>query len=259
VSIPAVERLSECMQSTVALLRDLDDAEWATPSLCPGWAVRDVVDHLAGIEEMLLGWRPEGEQPAPFDRLRDYLAFAKDATPGARLDRFEQTLAARRAELATFTDDDFAAVSWTPIGIATYGRFMEIRAFDFWVHEQDIRVPLGRPGHLDGAAVLLAVDEVRRSFGYIVGKSAGVPDGRSVAVRLTGPVEASLCAVVEGRAKVVDTLADADAEVVTDPLTFLLLACGRIDPATALDDGRVSLRGDTALARQVATHLRFTR
>jgi uncharacterized protein (TIGR03083 family) len=137
---------------------------------------------------------------------------------------------------------------------------MEMRAFDFWVHEQDIRVPLGRPGNLDSAAAALAVEEVRRSFGYIVGKSAGVPDGRRVAVRLTGPVRADLCAaVVDGRARVTEREDEPDAEVVTDSLTFLLLACGRVDPNEPLADGRVELRGDVELARRLATSMRFTR
>jgi uncharacterized protein (TIGR03083 family) len=247
------------MDSTVELLGGLDEHEWATASLCPGWTVRDVVVHLAGIEEMLLGWRPDGDAPAPFDQLRNYLDFAARATDAEILTRFVATLDARRAELADLGEDDFSAVSWTPIGVATYGRFMEIRAFDFWVHEQDMRVPLAHPGHLVGGAAELAIDEVRRTFGYIVGKSAAVPDGRSVAVRLTGPVHADLCAVVDGRARVVDALEHADAEMITDSLTFALLACGRIDPEATLADGRVELRGDLELAHRLATNLRFTR
>lgn len=264
MSLPALERLEECMRSTHSLLAGLDDADWSTPSLCPGWSVRDIVQHLAGIEELLLGWWPDGDKPPPFDRFTEYLAFASGATPAEILVRFGDTLDARRIELARRTADDFAAVSWTPIGVATYGRFMEIRAFDFWVHEQDMRVPLARPGHRDGPAAASAVEEVRRSFGYIVGKSAGVPDGRRVAVRLTGPVHTDLCAVVvDGRARVTahDDAPDgeSDAEVVTDSLTFLLLACGRIDPTEPLRDGRVQLLGDIALAERLATTLRFTR
>ncbi len=260
MSLPAVERLEECMASTQSLLADLDDAAWATPSLCPGWTVRDVVQHLAGIEELLLGWWPHGDSPPPFERLTEYLAFAGSGTRAEIVARFDATLAARRTELAQRTDADFAAISWTPISVATYGRFMEMRAFDFWVHEQDMRVPLGRPGHLDGAAAASAVEEVRRSFGYIVGKSAGIPDGRRVAVRLTGPVHTDLfAAVVDGRARVTEHEDAPDAEVVTDSLTFVLLACGRIDPTEPLRDGRVELRGDRALAERLATSLRFTR
>ena len=30
----------------LALLHDLSDDEWAAPSKCAGWAVRDVVSHM---------------------------------------------------------------------------------------------------------------------------------------------------------------------------------------------------------------------
>ena len=33
--------------------------------------------------------------------------------------------------------------SFTPAGKDTYGRFMQIRVFDCWLHEQDIRDALG--------------------------------------------------------------------------------------------------------------------
>ena len=65
--------------------------------------------------------------------------------------------------------------------------------------------------------------------------------------------------MIDGRARLSERDDEPDAEVVTDSLTFLLLACGRIDPIEPLADGRVELRGDIALARRLATSLRFTR
>ena len=41
----------------------------------------------------------------------------------------------------------------TPAGPDTYGRFMRVRIFDCWMHEQDIRRAVGRPGHVEGPAV----------------------------------------------------------------------------------------------------------
>ena len=162
------------------------------------------------------------------------------------------------AELLAAADGLFDEVSWTPVGVQTYGRFMAIRNFDFWVHEQDIRVPLRRPGHTSGPAAELALDEVRRSFGYIVGKRAGIPDGSSVLVELTGPIGAHLAAVVDGRARVVDDLDHPDAVVRMDFLTFMLLACGRTDPEAHLAAGDIELQGNKELAGQLARNLRFT-
>lgn len=37
----------EEFEASVALASGLTDDQWTTPSLCPGWTVRDVVVHLA--------------------------------------------------------------------------------------------------------------------------------------------------------------------------------------------------------------------
>lgn len=246
------------MQSVVDVVGTLTDSEWQAPSLCPAWRIHQVVAHLDGIEEALTGWRPSGDTPAPFEIAGRAYDEVDDWPADRLLPRFRAVLARRREELLGAPADLFDEVSWTPVGVQTYRRFMAMRNFDFWVHEQDIRVPLGRPGHTSGPSAELALDEVRRSFGYIVGKRAGIPDGSSVAVELTGPIEARLEAVVDGRARVVDDLHHPDAVVRTDFLTFMLLACGRTDPEAHLAAGDVQLRGNSDIAAQLARNLRFT-
>ena len=258
MSVHEVDCLFESMDSVLALLGELDETDWQVQSLCPAWNVRDVVAHLDGIEEALRGWRPAGEAPAPFEMVGKVFDEVEDWSPDRLLSRFRAVLADRQTELLAADPTLFDQVSWTPVGVQTYGRFMAIRNFDFWVHEQDIRVPLGRPGHTSGPAAELALDEVRRSFGYIVGKRAAIPDGSSVLVELSGPIEGQLAAVVDGRARVVDDLDHPDAILRTDFLTFMLLACGRIDPETPLAGGDIELRGNKELAGQLAHNLRFT-
>ena len=104
----------------------------------------------------------------------------------------------------------------------------------------------------------MALAEVRASFGYIAGKRVGVPDGRSVTVHLGGPLAMDVsAAVADGRARVTDVVTP-DASITTDSLTFMLLACGRIDPDAAVADGRVRMAGDPELAGRLARQLRFT-
>ena len=255
-----IEGLEACWASLDGLLGGLAADEWRHPSLCPDWAVHGVVTHLAAVESMLSGWMPESaETPLPFDRVA---AFAREAGAwdgDVLLARYRELIDARRAQLAATSEDAFAAPAMTPAGPGTYGRFMTMRTFDFWVHEQDIRVPLDRPGHQDGPAAELTIDEIERALGYIVGKGIGLPDGRSIAFHLTGPVARDLYAAVDGRARVVEGLAAPDVEVTTDSLTFSLLACGRIDPQAAIDDGRVRWTGDGEWAERAVRGLRFTR
>ncbi len=258
MSVHEVDCLLESMDSVLALLGELDEADWQMQSLCPAWRVRQVVAHLDGVEEALTGWRPAGDAPAPFEIVGKVFDEVDDWSPDRLLSRVRTVLADRRTELLAADTNLFEEVSWTPVGVQTYGRFMAIRNFDFWVHEQDIRVPLGRPGHTSGPAAELALDEVRRSFGYIVGKRAAIPDGSSVLVELYGPIEGQLAAVVDGRARIVDELDHPDAIVRTDSLTFMLLACGRIEPESHLASGGIELGGNKELAGQLARNLRFT-
>ena len=65
-------------------------------------------------------------------------------------------------------------------------------------------------------------------------------------------------AKVDGRAAAVDELPDPHVTITTDSLTFMLLACGRIDPEEPIADGRITWSGDTALGAHAARSLRFT-
>ena len=40
----------------------------------------------------------------------------------------------------------------------SYRDFLKVRVFDSWMHEQDIRRALDRPGHLDGPVVALSLE-----------------------------------------------------------------------------------------------------
>ena len=104
----------------------------------------------------------------------------------------------------------------------------------------------------------MALAEVERSLGYIVGKKAGLPDGSSIVFRLTGPLRRDLYVTVDGRAKVVSHIDRPDVELSTDSVTFVQLACGRIDPQAQIDAGRVRWTGDDELGSRAARNLRYT-
>ena len=234
----------------------LTPEQWAAQSLCPDWTARGVLVHATTIEQVLVGWKPGSE--APFARIAPVHAELNALAPDALLARFRSVVAERTAELDAMTDDDFATPGVTPVGPGTYGRFMAIRVFDNWVHERDIRVPLGIPGDDSGPAAEASLDEVQMSLGYIVGKKIGLEDGKGIAFDITGPVKRRMLVKVDGRAAVTDDLANPDATLITDSLTFMLLACGRIDPEEPIADGRVTWTGDGEIAGRAARSLRFT-
>ena len=254
-----IENLDHCFGALTEVATQLTDDQWSTPSLCPDWTVQGVVAHVAAVEEVLDGWWPEGPtDPPPFASIPPIFSELSTVAPSTLIDRLQAVFDRRRPELAALDDAGFATPCGTPVGPGTYGRFMEIRVFDCWVHERDIRVPLGLPGDDSGPAAAMALDEVHGSLGYIVGKRMGFPDGAGIAFELRGPVQRRLCVKVDGRAAVVDELADPTVTVTTDSLTFMLLGCGRIDPEAAISDGRITWSGDETLGALAARNLRFT-
>ena len=242
-----------------ALCARMDEAEWRVQSLCPEWTARDVVNHLAMMERAMTGWLPSSTEELPhFERVFSGDDEVAALSNKAFADLVTEIFAARRDDLARLTAADLDRPSWTPVGVKTFGRFLEIRIFDFWVHERDITTPLGWPTDDTGPGADIALAEVVGSLGYIVGKRVGLPDGTSIVFHLTGPLKRDLSVVVEGRAKLVDHVDQPDVELTTDFLTFMQLACGRIDPQDQIDAGKVTWIGNDELGDRAARNLSFT-
>jgi uncharacterized protein (TIGR03083 family) len=251
--------LEQCYDAIDSVCARLTGPQWQTPSLCPDWTARDVVTHLGMMERVRAGWLPtSAEELAPVDRIGPYQQEVAALDDQAFASRITEIFAARRADLAALTDHDLARPSWTPIGQKTYGEFLEIRIFDFWVHERDITTPLGWPTDDGGQPAEIALGQVESSIGYIVGKKVGLPDHTSIVFHLTGPITKDISVIVDGRARQVEQLTDPTVELTTDSTTFIQLAAGRIDPQTQLNTGKVLLAGDLDLATQAAQNLRFT-
>jgi uncharacterized protein (TIGR03083 family) len=251
--------LEGCYDAIESVCARLTGPQWQTQSLCPDWTARDVVTHLGMMERVMAGWLPaSAEELAPVDRIGPYQQEVAALDDQAFASRITEIFAARRADLAQLTAADLDRPSWTPIGQKTYGQFLEIRIFDFWVHERDITTPLDWPTDDGGPRAEIALGQVEGSIGYIVGKKIGLSDHTSVVFHLTGPITKDIAVVVDGRARQVEQLTDPTAELTTDSTTFIQLAAGRIDPQTQLDTGKVLLAGDIDLANRAAHNLRFT-
>lgn len=251
--------LEQCFDAIEALCARMDAPEWQVQSLCPEWRARDVVTHLGMMERVMTGWLPGSvEELPPFSRVEPYTEQVSALDNASFAKRVSDIFAERRADLAALTDADLALPSWTPVGPKTYGRFLEIRVFDFWVHERDITTPLGWPTDDTGPRAEIALAEVEGSLGYIVGKKIGLPGGASIVFRLTGPIKRDLSLVVDGRARQVDHVDDPDVVLTTDTLTFIQLACGRIDPQAQIDTGKVTWTGSPDYGDRAARNLRFT-
>lgn len=249
-----------------ALLESLPDDAWSTPTDLPGWDVRDNVAHLIGIEATILGdpapeVAPElAQRPHVHNDLgamnEAWVESFRTAEPAEVLARYRDVVARRSEALRAMTDEEFAAPSWTPVGDADYARFMQIRTFDCWFHEQDIREAVGRPGNLDSAPAEESLGEVVRMLGFVVAKRAGAPQGTTVTFSLEGPIHRQVHVAVDGRARVVDALERAaDTTIRLGSDTFMRLAGGRVAVREVLD--RVRLEGDVELGTRILEHLGY--
>ena len=178
--------------------------------------------------------------------------------PAQLVPHMRSTFDTRLANLAEATDENFATPSVTPVGPATYGRFMAVREFDFWMHERDCRAPLDMPTDNGGPAAEMALNEVHLSIGYIAGKKIGMEEGTSIRFDITGAVERDIYVAVDGRAAEVDHIAEPTVTLHCDSMAFMNQACGRIDPEIPIAAGDISWSGDDALGAHAARNLRFT-
>jgi uncharacterized protein (TIGR03083 family) len=266
-SEPVVPAAIAAWAALEELLSALDEDQWSAGTCLPGWRVRDIVAHLIGIEAQLAG------EPVPavdldveaLPHVHNALGAANERwvqalrteDTGALLDRFRGLTRERATTLAELSTADLDAPSWTPVGEGTYRRMLEIRVFDCWLHDQDIRDAIGRPGHETGLCAERSVDEVARVLGYVVGKRARAPQGAAVTIELTGPVCRTLHVLVDGPARVVDELdRPATATLRLSSGLFVRFGGGRVDPARHLAE--VAITGDADLGRQIVTHLAFT-
>ncbi|BBZ38074.1 maleylpyruvate isomerase family mycothiol-dependent enzyme [Mycobacterium conspicuum] len=253
-----------------ALLEGLPESGWQAMTPLPGWCVRAVVSHIIGTESFLQGI--EAPQPdidvKSLEHVRNDIGamnecwvrhLSGDDGPCV-LERYREVTRKRREVLPAMSDDDWNAVTPTPAGMDSYGRFMRIRVFDCWMHEQDIRVALQRPStddELVGTASQLSLDEVAATMGFVVGKLAKAPEGSRVQFDLTGPLARTIRVSVDGRAAVVDDFGghEPTATIRLDGLQFTRLAGGRpMCPARSAD---VELDGDNELANRIVENLNF--
>lgn len=77
-------------------------------------------------------------------------------------------------------------------------------------------------------------------------------------VEVTGGAARTFHVAVDGRAGLVESLEDPSFTLTADTETFVMLACGRVDPQERIDSGRVTWRGDAAWGERAARSLRFT-
>ena len=254
-----IDTLESVFVSMSELAQTFTEEQWKILTALPGWTVQDNYSHLIGIERMLQGL-PATEHKSPeFDYIRNPIGAVNENEVDARrhlrgaqiLQEWNEITTLRMNTLRTADDAYFARETMTPTGPGTIADFLHVRVLDCWMHEQDVRHALSLPGHLSGAAPELTIDRLIRTVPIVVGKRAQTPEGASVVINLTGPVQRHIVTtVVDGRAQM-GVEGNITTTITMDSDTFVQLAGGRKSfPETAQ---QITIDGDTSLGEKVAS------
>jgi uncharacterized protein (TIGR03083 family) len=241
--------------SIVALAGELDEADWARPTDCDEWSVKDIVAHLAHLETELCNTEQNNAaQSNGTDVVSAYtgagVAARRERTPEELVAEFASAVELRASRLAELPDDPTAPAPVTPGGVAwSWDTLLRNRSVDVWVHEQDIRRATGRPGALDTTGAQVAVMTFSFSLPYVVGKRVKPPAMSTVQWKVTGetPLELAVRVGEDGRASAIETLDEPSVTLTMTTETFTLLTAGRRDPVEV----EVAIDGDQDLGRAI--------
>jgi uncharacterized protein (TIGR03083 family) len=260
-----VETWREAIAAFVALARDIPEDQWELPTDLDGWSVKDNVAHTAHLEAVLAGAPEETlaveeaghvkgltglytEQGVLARRGRDMAALAEEV---------ESSAASRYAALQADPPTDGASPPPRTPGGAPWSteRLLSNRPLDVWMHEQDIRRAIGRPGGFDTAAARHTIAVFGQALPMVVGKRVSPPAGTTVRVDVPEAEQSWTVAVDEGgRAAFVAAQDAPTARITLAAEDFIVLAGGR----RGVDTTVPKIEGDAALADAVLSAFAVT-
>jgi len=191
---PAVPMLRQ-RRRLADTLAGLDQAQWAAPSRCAGWACRDVVSHLVTVNAFWAVSIAAGRAGEPTRYLARFdpvatppqlVAAAPDTTDAELLAAYRASTESLAAAVDGLDADGWARPAEAPPGHVSIAAVVLHALWDGWVHERDIVVPLG-------LEPVEEPDEVAGTLRYAVGigpaflATTGSTRTGAFAVRGTGP------------------------------------------------------------------------
>lgn len=241
-------------------LRALPEGEWAGPTLCSEWDVRQVAVHLLGTDEDALSLRngirlraaakkgPAAAMAHFEARNRAQQSRHAGAVPPALLEALERAgakLGRRLERLPGFVWNSRISFGGTPMPMADVMRGLLVNA---WVHRRDIQEPRGVARDDDREQLALLVPFVFAGVFGLAGYRA--EDTINLDLGWAGPwrVEPGTASFLPGHAP------RAAATVRLEPGALVLLATGRRASAAAAGAG---VEGDAAAAERFAKGIRY--
>jgi uncharacterized protein (TIGR03083 family) len=239
--ITAAEAFSRAAAALYDALSELDDADWGRPAL-RGLDVQGLVGHLIGVEDDVHRCLAGDPDVADVPHV--------ESTQAAAIRQADRLPARTRAEWRQAADRTLDLVRTADPGarVAVHGMrlpvraLLIVRAFELWIHENDIRRAVGWAASVPDASTLRMMADLAARLLPGAAARAGVREPADVHLVLTGPGGGTWDVTVgDGPAN------RAAVTIVTDTAGFCWLAANRILPAE-LD---VFITGDAGLAADV--------
>ncbi len=260
-----VEIWWQAVDDLTTLLETLEPDDWSAPTDLAGWDVHAVAAHGAHLEALLAGAPHDEVEIGQPPHVTGFLGQFTEQGVVARRDRSPDELITELRSSATTRHTTLLAAPPRGPDAPAPGVFgligwstrtlLRNRPLDLWMHEQDVRRAVGRPGNLDGPAAFHTADYLAESLGFVLAKRAGAAPGSTAVLAITGRPPYSFSVDESGRGKLVEHEPEAPTiRLAMDRDTFIRLAGGR-RPA---EPGAVELAGDPHLGQRVVDGLAVT-
>ena len=211
---PAVDvmpLLEEERTELVALLRKLSSEDFAKPTACAPWTVRDVAAHLLGVDLSILSRLrdnyilPGDEAPEGDDliawldrRNNEWVEASSWLSPALTADLLEHTGRVTRSFFETLDPEGLGEeVSWASAGLAPWWLCIAREFSERWVHQQHIRDAVGSPGLNGPSFVNPLLATLLRSLPHAY-DSTPAGEGAEVSVQIEGRGGGSWAVVGKG-------------------------------------------------------------
>ncbi|MFC4501362.1 MULTISPECIES: maleylpyruvate isomerase family mycothiol-dependent enzyme [Streptomyces] len=266
---PYADAWTHSIESISELVKPLVEGEWNWRTPCPGWSVRDVVSHVIGLDSEMYG-DPRPIHSLPRDLyhvttdIQRYMEGQVDVrrhhTAPEMTSELELMIIRRNRQLRNETRQPTTVVRG-PLGTElTLEESMRGHAFNVWVHEQDLRTAVGRPGNLDSPGAHIARDVLLDELPSVVADRSEAPRSSAVVFDVNGPIEflRTIRVDIQGRGtlETVPALGPA-ASFTLDWETYVRLACGRVTPEAVAD--RVKAEGEPRLTAAILRNFAVTK
>ncbi len=263
-----IDALDETWSRTARTLEHRSERDFDALSACPGWSIRDVVNHLTGTELFLNGSAvPDVTGPWPV-YVRNRLGEMNEAFVASRrhlaarevVTDFRDATRLSLARLRRLGDEEWANPTWTPDGPRPMHYVQETRVIDSWIHLQDIYDALLEPTDDHGLGEEIVVNRYEAALPYVWAARSAAPEGGVLRVNLVGRLGRSIQVTVrEGRGvAVASTDVTPLVEMTTAVAIFWRSMAGRINAEALLRASATHVRGDREVALRFADSLNVT-